>query len=589
MAVIKGQIRINQKTAHFVSTYLIACLLQGITINAWAEVLRSQRRPDDLRRHIPETPLQRQQTDSLQLPTLPPITESKKLSSKTQLTLKQIILSGNTVFSDEVLAPIYKDYQGRVVNIEELLALKRQLTLYYVSRGYINSGALIPDQTVLDGVLKIRIIEGQLNQIKLANKTRLHPSYISNRLRLGNEQVLNINQLKNRVQLLYQDHLIERINANLVPSFKRGESILNVEIEESRPYELGVAFNNRRSPSVGSLHGELYGAVYNLTGYGDAFTARYGRTDGINSSSASYTIPFNRYDSRIGLFYDRSEADVIEDQFRSLNLRSETENYGISISHPLIQTPQNELLASLSLERRRSASTPPAASARGTDKGKSRVTALRISQSWLNRSPSQVFALRSAFNIGLGILGATEHAGDFPDGRFFSWLGQFQWVSKLFDSDNSVVIRSYLQLAAEPLLSLEKFGVGGQLTVRGYRENILVRDNAWVSSIEFRFPLIKLPIPGLSKSDEDGTLEFATFYDFAWAKNESFHDPSVNRIQQPAIIQTISSLGIGLRWQPHKKIQSQFYWGVPLRNVKTGGEHDLQDSGIHFLLNMQLL
>ena len=71
------------------------------------------------------------------------------------------------------------------------------------------------------------------------------------------------------------------------------------------------------------------------------------------------------------------------------------------------------------------------------------------------------------------------------DGRFIAWLGQLQYVYRLPSSllDSQVVGPLDGQLASDPLLSIEKFAIGGARTVRVYRENQLVRDNGVVASV----------------------------------------------------------------------------------------------------------
>ena len=165
-----------------------------------------------------------------------------------------------------------------------------------------------------------------------------------------------------------------------------------------------------------------------------------------------------------------------------------------------------------------------------------------------------------------------------PDGKFFSWLGQFQWVRRLPIFNSQLLFRADAQLANESLLPLEKFSVGGMHSVRGYRENQLVRDNGAVTSLEWRIPIFRLPIPGISKTIEDGSLMIATFVDFGWSENEDFASPSPR---------TIGSWGLGLRWDPSPIMQTEFYWGVPFRSIKEGTEHDIQDYGIHFKVNVQ--
>jgi hemolysin activation/secretion protein len=197
----------------------------------------------------------------------------------------------------------------------------------------------------------------------------------------------------------------------------------------------------------------------------------------------------------------------------------------------------------------------------------------------VDRRPNQVLAARSIFSVGLDALGATTNPRDLPDGQFFAWLGQFQWVRRLWDTENQLLVRADLQLAEDPVLPLEKLGVGGATTVRGYRENLLVRDNGFIGSVEFRFPVFRLPLPLISEGPQDGRVQLATFYDFGWSDNTDAPTPDPN---------TISSLGIGLRWDPHRQIHEELYWGIALREVDEQGEEDLQDSGIHFALDIRL-
>jgi hypothetical protein len=120
-----------------------------------------------------------------------------------------------------------------------------------------------------------------------------------------------------------------------------------------------------------------------------------------------------------------------------------------------------------------------------------------------------VIAARSTFSLGVDALGATVNGGPVPDGQYLAWLGQFQWVRRFDDRGDQFVFRTDLQLAEDPLLPLEQFAVGGASTVRGYRENQLVRDNGFVTSAELRIPTFRLAVSGLSLTEEDGVVQLA--------------------------------------------------------------------------------
>jgi hemolysin activation/secretion protein len=180
-------------------------------------------------------------------------------------------------------------------------------------------------------------------------------------------------------------------------------------------------------------------------------------------------------------------------------------------------------------------------------------------------------AARSRFSVGVDTLGATINDADLPDGQFFAWLGQFQWGRRLTASDIQLLFRLDVQLTSEPLLPLEQIAVGGRFSVRGYRENQLVRDNALIASLESRLPIIR------NRSWAE-FVQLVPFVDFGRGWNRHLATP------EPT---TLVGVGLGLRWAATVntavplRAQFELFWGLKLKNVDTEGG-DLQDQGLHF-------
>jgi hemolysin activation/secretion protein len=179
-----------------------------------------------------------------------------------------------------------------------------------------------------------------------------------------------------------------------------------------------------------------------------------------------------------------------------------------------------------------------------------------------------VFALHSQLSLGVDAFGATNNRSSLPDGQFVAWLGQFQWARRLGIQGTQLILRTDIQLTPDPLLSLEQFTVGGGQSVRGYRENQLVRDNGAVGSVESRISLMQNP-------QGQDIVQVAPFADAggAWATRGRTPDPKY-----------LASVGLGLRWAITRDVNFQVYWGYPLKDVDASG-HDLQDYGIHFRLS----
>lgn len=481
---------------------------------------------------------------------------------------------GNTVFSNAELAEVVAAYVDRDIDTEDLETIRLALTRHYVDRGFINSGAIIPDQDVASGIITLQLVEGRLSSIAVVGNQRLRQSYIEDRIRLGAGPPLNVYAIRDQLFVLQQDPRIRKIDAALAPGLRPGEATLRIDVEEESSRRLYLNVNNHRPPSVGATGAELEFVDNNLLGVGDTVGLRYGLTRGLDNVDLSYAVPVNARDTSVTLRYAHSDSDVVETPFSALDIKSKSENIGLGVWHPYHKTPRAEHGFGVLLERRRSQTfllNEPFAFELGADlQGRSRVTALRLQQSWLTHEPVRVLAARSTFSIGIDALDASMN-GVEPDGRFIAWLGQFQWAERLLERREEFVVRADVQLANEALLSLEQFPVGGANSVRGYRQNQLVRDNGMFASFEYRWPLFLDP-------DSSHRLQFAAFADLGRSWNSDRPTPSP---------ETLSSVGVGLRGMYAKRVEYQLYVGYGLRDVDQPS-YDLQDDGVHFQLRAQL-
>ncbi|MDM8537692.1 ShlB/FhaC/HecB family hemolysin secretion/activation protein, partial [Desulfobacterales bacterium HSG17] len=487
--------------------------------------------------------------------------------------------------SDEKLSPLLTPYKNKEISAEELQELRQKLTEYYVANGYVNSGAIIPDQEVKDGFIYLRIIEGRLAKVAISGNSWLKKRYVSSRLQIAakdGKTPLNVNELQQQLQLLKQDPLIDNINASLSPGLELGEALLDVEVKEARPYNIGLAFNNYKSPSIGAYRGELTLSHMNLTGWGDALNLQYALTQGLDEYSANYTVPLYGKGTTLGIGADRSESVVVAEPFDFLDIDSSTKTYSIELNHPFYKNLSREFAMGLRFEKRESKTSllgEGFAFSKGVEPdGKSEISVFRFSQQWTDRSLEQVIAARSTFNLGMDIGGATINESD-PDGKFFFWLGQFQWLRRLSFIDSQLLMKTDLRLSADPLLPMEKFEIGGSSSVRGYRENQITSDNGITASAELRVALMDLKIPYLSEKPGDGLLQICPFFDFGHAWNTDEPDPEDN---------TIYSSGLGLRWSVNKRINASIYWGWAWKDIEGASDYDLQDDGFHFQIRALL-
>ncbi|MGF1521770.1 MAG: ShlB/FhaC/HecB family hemolysin secretion/activation protein [Leptolyngbyaceae cyanobacterium] len=461
--------------------------------------------------------------------------------------------------------------EGQLVTLEDLLALRAFITDAYVNAGYITSGAFLPEQTFEDGgVVRIQIIEGILETLKVTGLTRLQADYVRSRMQLRLGRPLNQDSIVEALQLLQLDPLIDSVDAELQTGSGPGLSILALTVKEAPPLTGGFTVNNYRSPSAGSEQINPYLSYTNLLGLGDRLDLSYSLTRGLNDYNLNFTVPISPQDGTLTFRAITNNSRIIEDEFEALDIRGESSTFSLGVRQPLIKTPSRELALGLALDWRRSQTfvfdDRPFSFAPGPEEGESRVTVLRFSQDWVDRTPDRVLAARSQFSLGLNAFDATINEAA-PDGEFFSWLGQLQWVQRLPEGQ-LLITRLSAQLTPDALLPLEQFSLGGVNTVRGYRENQLVTDNGVIGSLELRLPLSAKP----------GELELTPFVEGGIGWNNGGEDPYP---------EGLASVGLGLRWQVEPDFSVRLDYGYPLIDINQ--ERDtLQEQGVYLSFNWTL-
>ncbi len=529
---------------------------------------------------------------------LPPLDDALvppgQLSGQLQIIVDRFDFEGHRVFSTDELRQIVRDWTGKPITTEGLEEARLAVTKAYIARGYINSGATIPDQDV-DGaevVVLIRVVEGRLTQINISGNKHLKTAYLESRVRRGAALLaatssgtseggaMNVNALRDNLELIRQNPNVQRFNAELKPGGLPGESILDLAVTEETPYQLGLRWDNHNPPSTGAEKLSILASHSSLTGVSDSLSLIYGVTKGgieepefagLDDITIEYARPITDSDLTFSIGYSRSSTLIVEDTFVGLDIESESQDFWLGLRQPVWRTPTTEFALGLQFMVRDNETTlggDPFSFEPGANDGKTQLSVLRIIQEFIHRTDRQAFAARSTFSIGLPIFGATENASNIPDGEFFTWLGQAQYVHRLFDTQAQLVGRVAAQLADDNLLALEQIAVGGVNSVRGYRENQLVRDQALLGTIEVRIPIV---------TDVNGREQFTLvpFFDIGHGYNAGSVSDS----------DTIASVGLGFILTPNRHINVELFWGYAFKDFDTP-EDNLQDAGLHFAVTL---
>jgi hemolysin activation/secretion protein len=558
----------------------------------WAQIPINTISPGENRNNLP--PSQAPLAEPQILPKIPSLPELIPAAPTTPdgtnadlpgaIRVRQFKITGSTIFSQaefDRLTQVYLDWD---ISIADLFEIRAKITQLYLDRGYVTSGAIIPPQRIgkETGVVEINIIEGRVEEIQIRGNSRLNSDYIRNRIAQYTGTPLNQKRLLSGLQLLKLNPLITNIRGELAAGIQPGSSILTVEIGEAPIWHSQIGIDNHRSPSAGSERRQAQLRNINLFGVGDSASLTYSNTNGSNSVDLNYDIPLNPQNTRLSISYGAAASNVIEQPFNILDIQSRSSYYELSVQHPLVQTPAQELTVGITASHRRSQANLlgniPFPSPGADLDGKTQLSAIRLVQNYTQRSEREVFAARSQFSIGVDAGGSASAKADAtrtltaggstinsqaPDSRFLAWRGQTQYV-KLLAPDSTLLVRGDIQVANRGILPFEQFGLGGVDSVRGYRQDAVLADNGVFASTEIRLPIARFA--------PDSILQITPFVDFGTVWNNS-----AEKIPQ----KTLFSTGLGLRYQFSDKLTAKVEWGIPLLSIE-GTKRTWQENGVYF-------
>lgn len=515
-----------------------------------------------------------------QLPPLPPdeAIPSAPSSDAVGVHVERIQFKGNTVVATEALDALAAPYVGRTLSALDMENLRRRITQFYIDAGYINSGAVLGPEAFSGGTLTYTLIEGRLTAIRLTGLEGLNPHYITSRLD-ETDGPLNLDTLRDRFQLLLADPLINQMNAKLLPGDSPGEANLDVDVTRAAPYQLTTYFNNYRPPSIGAEAFGFRGSARNLTNQGDLLELSEEtpiQGGGVVSTGVHWHMPLLQPNTQLVVLYDHGDSAVTEEPVNILGIRSILVSKGLGIEQTLFDSLQQHFSVGLYRVVRENRTTllgEPFSFIPGEPDGDTEAPVWRFVQDYTDRTLTDVVALRSTFSFvkdneqtQLGLPTEAE-----PDRDYTVWLGQAQYARQVLDNGAQIILRGTVQETNAHVLPLDSMTIGGDATVRGFRENQLLTDKGQIVNVEFSYPLVHDQHTGLD-------LAMIPFYDIG-------HGTTVGQGSA-----TLSSVGLAgqLHWRGLQLDLSKAYRLVYPEAI-VSGRGNLQDRGIYFQLQYTVL
>lgn len=503
-----------------------------------------------------------------------PVPDASAAPQSASVTLHGVQFDGNRVFSDEELASLIAGYLGRPLQSIDLIGLRDAVTGHYVDAGYLSSGATL--QHVEEGILHVQVQENPLTALRIYSDGQFRSAWLAKMLNARDKGgPLNVFTLERQLQLLTQHPQIRSLDARIQPGADPGQAVLQLQARETSPWFASVSLNNHQSTAVGSARLDLVAQRTGLLGIGDALSLQVSGAEGLAEASLGWAVPLNARGTSIALSLEAAETEIVARPFDDLDIESESAAASIAIRHRFWHDLQLQVDGFFGTEIRRSKTFllgQGFSFVAGPREGEVELTLLRAGVEMLWRNQRNVVASRLELIRGIDAFGAMSARAGAPDPESLSASAQLQWGRRLTPLNSQILVRGDVQLADGPLFGVLQRPVGGRRSVRGYRENTLVRDAVLGLSVEWRIPLWQRP-------DGQPRLELGPFVDWS-------HSWNVDRDELGPT--ELKSVGLGVSWRPGRRWWLELQWGHALDRLDYPGEYSLQNDGLHMNLQWTL-
>lgn len=499
------------------------------------------------KQRLDEIKTQNEQLKNLHvLPTLP---QNQLVDEGACFNVRILKLVGNTKFNDKVLINA-AGFTPKCIGLKSINDYLSKISNYYIKHGFITSRAYLTPQNLKSGILTIVILEGKIKEIQLNGKENKTLEFIFPSIK---GEILNLRDIE---QGLDQVNRLRRYNARikLIPSEIQGYSIVNIETDIGSSANGMVGFNNSGSSGTGETQITASFGLENAFSLLESINVSGSGSSEFNHSYNSESINLNM-DFPMG--YWNYDLQMVNSKYKSsfdyngveLTTNGNTSIYKLGMDWVFFRNGQIKTKFKSSVNHRRQNNYIMGSKLESSSYNLSHVTLGIEFSSRLGRSFITVFP---AFSRGTSWFNAiTDHSvsTDTPVSKFDKEELTLSYTYP-FTQSLSYSSTLYGQWSDDKLYSNQQISIGGEYSVRGFKNISIVGDSGYYWRNQFNYQIGQWPIIGIV----NGVLAFDYGAIDARSKDE---------VEGNSLIG--SSLTISTQ---NKYYSSSFSAGVPLHSPK---------------------
>jgi hemolysin activation/secretion protein len=486
-----------------------------------------------------------------------------------KVLVTKIDVQGATLLSAMDVRTIISSYEGKQLSLKDFQKIADLLSAEYRKKGYMTSRAYVPPQSVKEGVLVIKVIEGKLGSVDISGNKYFSTALLKKKMNLKPGGYFDYSALQK--SLVYINEQPDRnAKAVLVPGAERGTTDVKVEVKDRLPIHVGFGYDNFGSRYIDKNRYYMSLEHNNLTGHDDKLFLKY-----MTSESSYMRLQQGRYSYPVTPTLDVGAymvSSTIEEgrEFEDLDSRGKARIYGIFLNKALIQKPE--------LDVRFNAGFDYKSIVNFLSGSKDSRDELRIVKGGFDFDFSDKFG-RNIVNTELDygipdIMGAMEDKDPMSSRKPHSGA-EFQKGIVNYYRLQPLPLSTYLlwknsaQYSNQSLAASEQFQIGGPVSVRGYPPAERSGDKGYFTSLEWTLPVYGLPkdikVPFRQEKLYDA-WKLVTFWDWGYVNLKS---PSAGEKKD----ETLKGLGYGTHFNV-KDLSISVEVGYPIgKKTPSDGKH----------------
>lgn len=159
-------------------------------------------------------------------------------------------------------------YTGQCIGKQGLDVLVKALSQDILSRGYITTRVLLPEQDLSTGTLKVSLIPGVIRHVRFSDEKLRGTWKTAFPTRDG--ELLNLRDLEQGLEQMKRV-TSQDVSMQIVPADVPGESDVVLDVKRGKPWTVVASIDNSGTRATGKLQGNLSIGIDNPLGLNDIF------------------------------------------------------------------------------------------------------------------------------------------------------------------------------------------------------------------------------------------------------------------------------------------------------------------------------